>query len=63
RVASFNPRPANWPGDAHTQKAKAYADSVSIRARPIGRAMPYSRNVSLRKKIPVFSREPVSKSQ
>ena len=35
----FNPRPANWPGDAGVH---GYVDDwrlVSIRARPIGRAM------------------------
>ena len=35
----FNPRPANWPGDARTQRHVQYQDCVSIRARPIGRAM------------------------
>jgi hypothetical protein len=54
----FNPRPANWPGDAANLRTIERSLLVSIRARPIGRAMLYSRNVSLRKKIPVFCREP-----
>ena len=37
---SFNPRPANWPGDAHNHVSKQPDKFVSIRARPIGRAMP-----------------------
>ena len=36
----FNPRPTNWPGDALCRGADARHRSVSIRARPIGRAMP-----------------------
>ncbi len=35
----FNPRPANWPGDARYQRRPPDAEPVSIRARPIGRAM------------------------
>jgi hypothetical protein len=35
----FNPRPANWPGDACKRAATHRATRVSIRARPIGRAM------------------------
>ena len=38
---SFNPRPANWPGDAPWGARMIVAElSVSIHARPIGRAMP-----------------------
>ena len=36
----FNPRPADWPGDAHARADRCVdALIVSIRARPIGRAM------------------------
>ena len=35
----FNPRPANWPGDAVQSGHDAAMTAVSIRARPIGRAM------------------------
>ena len=35
----FNPRPANWPGDADSLQRMQPAARVSIRARPIGRAM------------------------
>ena len=35
----FNPRPANWPGDAGDLGARVHAVRVSIHARPIGRAM------------------------
>ncbi len=37
---SFNPRPANWPGDAGLPATGRWPAGVSIRARPIGRAMP-----------------------
>ncbi len=37
---SFNPRPANWPGDAVHRGTRRALRIVSIRARPIGRAMP-----------------------
>ena len=37
----FNPRPANWPGDAVLgMVTRPMTSQVSIRARPIGRAMP-----------------------
>jgi hypothetical protein len=35
----FNPRPANWPGDAANLRTIERSLLVSIRARPIGRAM------------------------
>ena len=35
----FNPRPADWPGYAKASSALQGAQRVSIRARPIGRAM------------------------
>ena len=35
----FNPRPANWPGDAIPARTLQDSSQVSIRARPIGRAM------------------------
>ena len=35
----FNPRPADWPGDARSQDQGTQGQHVSIRARPIGRAM------------------------
>ncbi len=35
----FNPRPANWPGDAAVAAQGPDPGRVSIRARPIGRAM------------------------
>ena len=35
----FNPRPANWPGDAAARRPAHGRRHVSIRARPIGRAM------------------------
>ena len=38
-VKGFNPRPANWPGDAHKAPLWGKQTVVSIRARPIGRAM------------------------
>ncbi|SDW94928.1 hypothetical protein SAMN05421783_11170 [Thiocapsa roseopersicina] len=39
-VDGFNPRPTNWPGDAGHGPRWCRACAVSIRARPIGRAMP-----------------------
>ena len=40
RATGFNPRPADWPGDARFRGGRAAATHrVSIRARPIGRAM------------------------
>jgi hypothetical protein len=47
-----------WPEDAQDRGRIACEPDVSIRARPIGRAMRYSRNFALRKKILAFSREP-----
>ncbi|SDW94951.1 hypothetical protein SAMN05421783_11171 [Thiocapsa roseopersicina] len=38
--ACFNPRPTNWPGDAEGVVRAGQVGVVSIRARPIGRAMP-----------------------
>ena len=35
----FNPRPADWPGDAAAEAEERQRQAVSIRARPIGRAM------------------------
>ena len=35
----FNPRPADWPGDATQAACAVHCSLVSIRARPIGRAM------------------------
>jgi len=42
-IACFNPRPADWPGDALAALRAQAAQHVSIRARPIGRAMPAGR--------------------
>jgi len=39
-AGGFNPRPASWPGDAILNHARALGWLVSIRARPVGRAMP-----------------------
>ncbi len=39
RSVGFNPRPANWPGDATGECGGRCTHPVSIRARPIGRAM------------------------
>ncbi len=59
----FNPRPAIWPGDAVRGNFFHHIRRVSIRARPSGRAMLHSRNLWLRKKIFVFSRELARKGQ
>ncbi len=52
RTIGFNPRPADWPGDARQHPGDESASYVSIRARPIGRAMAgrdtHGRDVSIR---------------
>ncbi|GCB02138.1 hypothetical protein SFMTTN_2957 [Sulfuriferula multivorans] len=39
-TSSFNPHPANWPGDARLLRYPTAQIHVSIRTRPIGRVMP-----------------------
>ena len=52
----FNPRPANWPGDARPSRTHALVlFDVSIRARPIGRAMPRNPAAPVRR-LPVSIR-------